>query len=373
MKHDINPAVLTWARKERGLSIEDLACKISKDVQKIRQWENDGKDVTLAELGQLSKACKRQRAVFFLIDVPKPIKRPKYRNLRTDGEQLSPEVLLSIRRTSRYIQVVQDLMSNQDIQQEYNWLKMMPNNSGNLKSKINFLRRILDIDYDNLKISPKADVVIRLWRQKFEEKLGIYVFKFPIPKEELDGFSYTELDKPYAIVVNSRHNPYRQVFTLFHELGHILFDTSSLCSINQDEDENAVEVACNKFAANFLMPSGYVDTPSNFDELSLLARRLGVSKSAYLIRLKAMNKVNAHQFQQFQNDIKAHNERVLEIKRKEKKKAKEEGNDKKIDYINVMKSYRGNKFFNLIVDSYYNQLINATSASDLLGIRPTKL
>ena len=42
------------------------------------------------------------------------------------------------------------------------------------------------------------------WRDKIGEALGVYVFRFSLPEDELDGFSYIEDGIPYGITVNSK-------------------------------------------------------------------------------------------------------------------------------------------------------------------------
>jgi Zn-dependent peptidase ImmA (M78 family) len=62
------------------------------------------------------------------------------------------------------------------------------------------------------------------------------------------------------IYVNNSAAKTRQIFTLFHELGHLLFQTSGIDPLDDQyverlpERPRHIEVLCNRFAAQFLVP-----------------------------------------------------------------------------------------------------------------------
>ncbi len=251
---NVNPAILIWAREERGYSVDQLAEKIDKDAVTIRDWELDGNDIPFADLKKLAKVYKRQISVFFLKDIPKKTKVPKdRRNLNVHETELSPETLLAVRRTSRYLHIARDLVDKDTLSNQYQWLEDIKQQ----KSLVNAPRQIRDIlgvsldDQTNLRDSQAA---FKVWRDRIETKLNIYTFSFLMPRGELDGFSYIEEGYPYAITLNSRNSKNRNIFTLFHELGHILEGHSGICLTTIDGDATNIEHRCNSFAAEFLMP-----------------------------------------------------------------------------------------------------------------------
>ena len=74
------------------------------------------------------------------------------------------------------------------------------------------------------------------------------------------GFCLYDSNFP-IIYVNNNNAKSRQIFTLFHELAHLLMDTGGI-DTRQDNyiehmtgDDRRIEVLCNLFAAEFLVPS----------------------------------------------------------------------------------------------------------------------
>src|SRR5262249_34971759 len=62
------------------------------------------------------------------------------------------------------------------------------------------------------------------------------------------------------IYVNNSAAKTRQIFTLFHELGHLLFHTSGIDTVHGEyvraltDEPKRIEIVCNRFAAEFLLP-----------------------------------------------------------------------------------------------------------------------
>lgn len=68
----IEPSILIWARESLGLSIAEVASKLDKDKETVRQWEIGKTTPTLAQLEKLAYTIyKRPLAVFFLQRPPK--------------------------------------------------------------------------------------------------------------------------------------------------------------------------------------------------------------------------------------------------------------------------------------------------------------
>ena len=88
---------------------------------------------------------------------------------------------------------------------------------------------------------------------------GIYLIRYPFGKDKLLGFS-TIFEGKKIIVSNSSEILSREIFTVAHELGHILFDFEDDMSdvkidieIN-DNSEDIAEARAYYFASCFLMP-----------------------------------------------------------------------------------------------------------------------
>lgn len=105
---------------------------------------------------------------------------------------------------------------------------------------------------------PDDEEALKAWRKTLLD-VGIFVFKDAFRVEDYSGFSLYDEVFPIIYVNNSAAKT-RQIFTLFHELGHLLFRTSGIdTSENLYVDDlpnrqKRIEVLCNRFAAQFLVP-----------------------------------------------------------------------------------------------------------------------
>jgi Zn-dependent peptidase ImmA (M78 family) len=105
---------------------------------------------------------------------------------------------------------------------------------------------------------------------------------------EYSGFCL--YDKVFPIIyVNNSAAKTRQIFTLFHELAHLLFHTSGIDTIGHKyipalpAPARRIEVLCNRFAAQFLVPeAAFRDAIAGLDRsettAELLAARFHVSR-----------------------------------------------------------------------------------------------
>jgi len=350
---DVNPSLLVWARTELGIKAVDVAEYLKTEESTINDWEKHGQGIRYTDLKRLATFYKRQVPVFFLPETPKPINKPKdFRNLSLKDKGLHRDTLLAVRRTSRYLGVYKELVNEAEISKQYLWLDELRNSSADTAST---LRELLDAPVNNQR--EYASENFKFWRQKIEEKLNIFVFQFPIPNHEFDGFSYIENGKPYAITLNSHISNNRKVFTLFHELGHIIHGESGICLTKQGEGLSSDETRCNQFAAEFLMPEPEVIPPISFDELKSNAKSLGVSAEAYLIRCASLNLIDDEKYRELMAIIRRQNH---------KNKEKSTGGPPQ---LLVIKSQRGDKFFDFILSAYHGHDISASTVRDVLNLK----
>jgi Zn-dependent peptidase ImmA (M78 family) len=94
------------------------------------------------------------------------------------------------------------------------------------------------------------------WRAALEAS-GVLVFVFPLGEDSARGFSLWDDDTP-LIAVNSAWNHAARVYTLFHEYGHLLTRTSSVCleriGVRVSRPTDPAERWCEEFAAAALLP-----------------------------------------------------------------------------------------------------------------------
>lgn len=362
MEVNINPKVMSWARKERGFTIEEVSKKLKTTEHNLKQWEINGRAIPFQLLELIAKQYKRQTAVFFLPTVPPATRKVKdFRNLSKGSGKFSPDVLLAIRRTERYLQVMREVNSTHFWNQEYGWIREFSKRSADNDDQIELLKKIL-IPVDELVKFSKNEDAFRYWRTIVEEMLGVFVFQFSMPEKELDGFSYAYDKFPYAIVINNKKSPTRKIFTLFHELAHIIRHNTGLCHtdvLSTDQKFN-IELECNNFAGKLLVPSQKLVATDSIERIFKLARQFNVSGEVYLRRLFNEDLVTRDSFYILLDEVRI---KALSFK---KKKKKQEGGP---SMIIQSRSTRGKKFYETVVNAAAQDQLTFSLASDLLGLK----
>ena len=150
------------------------------------------------------------------------------------------------------------------------------------------------------------DAAFKAWREAVEDA-GVYVFKRSLEQRKISGFCLRGDEFPVILVNNSTPHT-RQLFTLFHELAHLLFGVSSITTtdlgfIDRLEGEaREIEIRCNEFAAEFLVPSSsfpwdLVDVDDVEGTASRLAHIYCVSREVILRRLLDADQVDRTTYQ----------------------------------------------------------------------------
>jgi len=363
IKIQINPEILTWAREEAGYMPEDIASKLHITKEKYAQWESEVGEIPLGQVREIANYYKRQLAVFLLPSPPPRIKKPNdYRNLAISHAGLSHEVMIALRRTTNYLALAKEILGDQYWQNQYQWQNEVQNlvdqeTNGN-DLLINWLRQILKIDINRQKKFRGNKDAFRQWRNSIEQELGIFIFQFDMPEEEIDGFCYAEEKPPYAIVVNKSQASCRKIFTIFHELRHILGHQSGICLPEIEKKVKGDEQTCNNFAGEFLVPNHEILPVSDINIVSQYAWQFKVSREVYLYRSYERHLIDKSVFSQI----------LKEIRESSVPKKKPNTKEIRISPTVLSKSTRGEKFYNLILDAVYSDKIDYLSASDALGM-----
>lgn len=146
--------------------------------------------------------------------------------------------------------------------------------------------------------------------EKIAKGLGIRVQRTSAP-DDLSGFLLRDPSGEVVIGVNSTHSPFRQRFTIAHELGHFHLHRGNPLYVDrrgagfevhardarssQGSDRNEIEA--NAFAGELLMPTMFMDRDlmkqhaidvSEESNVKTLAERYEVSTVAMSIRLSSL-------------------------------------------------------------------------------------
>jgi Zn-dependent peptidase ImmA (M78 family) len=310
-KLKINPKLLRLAREECGYSPIEMATRIHVEHEQYLMWEETGIGLGLNDLFALSKECKRQKAYFFLPSVPPKTKKPTdYRNLEHVHAKLSSKTLLAIRRTARFQDFLLQLHGPDYYLDKYAWLTVYRrsfNGQFNSKESIEWIRNLLEYPIEEqMAANFNSDNSYKRWRNSVENKLGIHVFQFGMPTNEVQGFSYSD-SLPYCITINNAYTATSRTFTLFHELSHILRNQSGLCKPDDTvvrEEDTPTEYDCNSFAGTLLIPTEVVIPAKDKDTIFAYATKFKISSEVYLRRLFSLGYVSEKEFFSLLDEIR---------------------------------------------------------------------
>ncbi|QIG98579.1 MULTISPECIES: ImmA/IrrE family metallo-endopeptidase [unclassified Bradyrhizobium] len=132
-----------------------------------------------------------------------------------------------------------------------------------------------------------------LVRRKIEEK-GVVVLQDSFPREDGSGFCLAHRTHPLILINTKQQTRARRLFTLAHELAHVLMGMSGIS--DPFVRRNAIERRCNRFAGSFLVPQAYVPSllgvpvtrDPDLDDVRWAARKLKVSQEATVLRLEQL-------------------------------------------------------------------------------------
>ncbi len=204
---------------------------------------------------------------------------------------------------------------------------------------------------------------------------GVFVFKTlsyqKISVKAMKGMYIGDIYAP-VIVLNrdEDHTKRASIFTLAHEVAHLFLDDSKVESVsfrNGFNTKNKSETFCNEVAANFLLPTKYLEEKEyNVDDIKTIAKKFSVSNLVVFYRLKNLGYINSRKA----TEIKA----VLdkEYKNSENHKSKKEKKSGG-SYPNNMRDSNGYLFNNFISNLYFEGKITPFQAEKMLEISIRKL
>jgi len=357
---NINPQILRWAREEAGFDPIEIADKVDVATERYKIWEKDGKNIPLGKLKIIATSYKRQLAVFLLPTVPKKTSKPKdYRYLSPVDSYFSKKILDIMRDVSYFTETAFELQGETYWKGRYEWINNLEESDISKVGFIEILRELLDVSIDDQLNWRSDSEAYKNWRNAVENRLGILVFQFSMPMEEVHGFCLTA-NYPYAIVTNSNHSYTGRIFTIFHELAHIIRHQSGICLYEKATEKQKEEWECNSIAGRFLAPENLIEKTSDLQEIASFASRLKISREAYLRRLKDESKISDMIFYSLLDKIKA----------------TYKGEKKKSGFVKPIvksKASRGETFFNMVVEALYNNQISYSKASSALDLSVTSL
>ncbi len=295
----ITPEVLDWAIKESGYSYNEVADRLNIPKDELESWV-EGKDLPgLTKTKELSQVLKRTITTLLL---PAPPDLPSYSvqfraSTKSSLRTPTPKEKLFLRETFRLQQIISWILTELDYKEIDLPRYRITDDPESVAIEI---REKLGISFrQQLKWQSDSEA-LNVWRDRLENN-GFLVFLISLGEESSRGFSIWDNNAP-LIAANTFWNNKARIFTMLHELGHLLTRSNSICkdasSIYQTHHPtDEVERWCETLAASILIPwhdltlylkqsIGWYEG-SNIADLNIvqeLSRDLNVSMKALALR-----------------------------------------------------------------------------------------
>ena len=290
----VNPERLRWACDDRGVSGDQLAEIANAGAKTIAKALAGEDALTFGQLRSVAKFFNRG-VLFFVENGPvreDSLRTPQFRTLANQKPDMAPELRALIERAEQHREIYLGLREELDPEDRE---RFKPPKVGGLTA-INaaaVARKWLGLQEQNDFESYRAAVEAR----NVLVFMGVgYLGAWRLPAESpVVGFSIFDPRCPVILVKKSRGDA-RQVFTLMHELGHVLLHQSSFIDEEQDfYASKGREREANLFAGHLLVPDSFLQSihgerngiaPEEIDAwLDSWRRRWGVSSDVILLRL----------------------------------------------------------------------------------------
>jgi len=328
----VSKEMLIWARGETPFSVPEEAVVHLRGIsaEQLIAWEGGYELPSINEAKKLAALYKVPLACFYLSTPPeKHVK--KYTDRRTMNGTVycktSYELWSEIGRIASNREKLLEL-ANADEIGNYPLPTFTPNKT--VDDVADELRGFLGIQLPFKTKSAYKNNAFSFFRSAFEHR-GIAVSQISgVSLNEMRGLSIC-YDTCPIIAINNKDYERAKVFSLFHELAHLVRRSSSICRIDFDERNDDEEKVCDSIAAATLLPKKpFLETTkrifakyNEWSSISLQAvgDKFGVSSVVVLRRLYELGSIRKSMYIEIYkmlNDEFESNRKLIEQSREEK-------------------------------------------------------
>jgi Zn-dependent peptidase ImmA (M78 family) len=368
----LNPKVLIWARERAGLSVGDVAARLKKGTETVTAWEEGTEFPTFRQLEMLAESIyHRPIALFFFpAPPPEPDSKSEFRTLpASEIEGLQPDTRFALREGLAFRESLRQLAGARNPAPRLitNDIRATPNQP--IEGLAARVREYLGVDLGQQFAWESTDAALKAWREIVEEA-GVFIFKRSFKQKGISGLCLSDAVFPIILVNNSTAHS-RQIFTVFHELGHLLFAVSG---ITKDDTRfirrltgasRDIEVACNRFAAEFLVPAATFPwgefRGKNLDPaIRAVATRYRVSREVILRRLLDRGLVDENTYE---TKAQQWSQEYLDAR------AEMSGGN----YYATQATYLGTTFLELAFSRFHAGTVTLSELADHLGVKARRV
>jgi len=367
----INPDTLRWARETANISVEEVAFRMKKPPEIVEDWERKGgKSPTYVQLETLAyEIYKRPVAIFFFPDPPREIDpKGSFRTLPPSELEDLSSTFFKLFRDAQAMQInLEELNGGINPSQNKIFRDLSFSPKDNVEDMAAAAREYLGIPLKAQLQWKDVSTALKEWRKAIEGK-GIYIFKDAFHSDEISGFCIYDREFP-VIYLNNTMPLTRQIFTLFHELVHLLLKTGGIDKRNDaflrklKGDNKRAEILCNRFTGAFLVPDSdfaamLKETIVDEEGIQQLANRYNVSREVILRKCLDRKLVS-----------RAYYEQKSKQWAKEAEDRRRQG-DRGNYYRNIV-AYRGDSYLDLVFRQYYQGRFDTGQLAEYLGVKVT--
>ncbi|CAE6505599.1 XRE family transcriptional regulator [Nitrosomonas nitrosa] len=370
----VNSEILRWARLSLHLTVDEVALRMKRDITEIEAWERGEAFPTYVQLETLAYDIYKRPLALFFFPTP-PEEESIDRSFRTlpeyELERIPPRMRFLLRK-ARVLQLnLAELHegvnpSRQQIIHDLHFESTVA--AADMAERV---RSYFDVTLEQQQNWKTIDDALKYWRETLEDK-GVFVFKDsfnPPGRKRADiggspfsGFCLYDSEFP-VIYVNNNKPKTRQIFTLFHELAHLLMHTGGVDTRVDDYieyltgDSKRIEVLCNQFSAEFLVPMRDFAVRSagiSVDDITIsnLANFYYVSRETILRRLLDQGQVGQQYYEQ---------------KAQQWLEEREQGGEGSGNHYLTKGAYLGERYIEAVFSRYHKGRISVEQAADYLG------
>ncbi len=302
--------VLSWA-------IERSRVDLRSKFKKLDRWLSGEVQPTLRQLEELAKAANVPFGYLFLKQPPEEIPPiPLFRTIdQQPTERPSPELLDTIYIMQRRQSWIRDYL----IEQGQEPITFIGSAAVRDDARVvaQRIREQLGIDPQWANAHQTWTEALRALRERVEEA-GILVVTNSIVEnnphrkldvEEFRGFVLVDEYAP-LVFVNGSDGKAAQMFTLAHELAHLWLGSSAIFDLrNLQPATDETEQACNRIAAEFLVPSEQLarfwnEVRDQSDRFHAIARQFKVSEIVAARRVLDLGLISRDEFFEFYEEYR---------------------------------------------------------------------
>ncbi len=375
----VEPAVLVWARKSIGYDVPDAAARLAIKPERLTEFESGARQPSLPQLRKMAKVYGRPLAVLLLDQQPQGWDAMHDFRRMPDAEarEWSPALHKAFRKALGQQEVAAELQEESG-QPASGWVLPAADLANEPEMVAGDTRDVLGVSLADQFQWGRKDVnaPLRGWTVAVEEQGVLVLQARRVESSEMRGFSITSGPMP-VVVLNGTESPRGRVFTLAHELGHIVMRQGGLCDLHDElgrtsAPDRDAEVWCNAFAAALLMPrDAFLREPGvssatsprewSDQELRELSRRYGTSNEAVLRRLVTLGRATVAYYQTRRDEF-------LSAYEADRARRRAEGSgfaDPAVMAVNDL----GRSYVRLVLDAWGDGSISASELSDYLDVR----